>query len=211
MDAPAATGEANEELRLVVFFVELPDALPVADGSTLAFYTEEHMDELEDLVFKPLRSLTSVPGPGTNNVFVSFRFWQVAESDLESRHPWEATDFVLKKIMPDNLKPRREADFEPPAGVGYRTVVEAVTPLVRCQDADAMTERLSDAFDRCERRGRSCRSGAQSRSIPRSPSLRGYEAGPRHSRARPQCSRPTVVAAAPSATAATVASSPALR
>ena len=155
LDAPAATGEANEELRLVVFFVELPDALPVADGSTLAFYTEEHMDELEDLVFKPLRSLTSVPDPGTNNVFVSFRFWQVAESDLESRHPWETTDFVLKKIMPDNLKPRREADFEPPAGVGHRTVVEAVTPLVRCQDADAMTERLSDAFDRCERRERS--------------------------------------------------------
>lgn len=137
------------QLRLVVFFLELPEPLPVVDGSTISIEMDERVPELEGL---DLRVLASGPAVAhlSGKLFVSFRFWQVDASDLTPLPFLEATFKLIRRIMPAHLHSQEDAGACGPHFASYHTVVEAVTLLRWGHDRENTQDELTRAFDRCE-------------------------------------------------------------
>lgn len=138
------------ELRLVAFFLELPEPVPIASGATISVLTDEQLPELEGL---PLRAVPGGPAfpDFSGDLFVSFRFWQVDASHLTPPPYLEATFKVIRRIMPPHLHAREDAGDRGPHFAPYHTVVEAVTPLRLRLDEQKNEDELTAAFDRCER------------------------------------------------------------
>ncbi len=140
----------RDQLRLIVFLIELPEPLPFADGSTLTFELDEEVGGLGDAIAVPTRERMDLAfEPGRS--FVSFRFHRVAPrvGVVTGMGPVRE---AIRKAFPASLH-GGEASFDDissaeavsePDVDGYSTVVEAVTPA-RLDEADA----VSEAFDRC--------------------------------------------------------------
>jgi hypothetical protein len=139
----------NSELRLVVFFLELPEPLPIVSGTTISVVTDERLPELEDLSLRVVPGGAALPDV-SGNVFVSFRFWQVDASHLTPPPYLEATFEVIRRLLPPHLHAREGAGRRGPQFASYRTVVEAVTPFRWGPDKDKSQDELTAAFDRCE-------------------------------------------------------------
>ncbi|MBI4571544.1 MAG: hypothetical protein HY723_06300, partial [Chloroflexi bacterium] len=137
------------EVRLAVFFLELPEALAIENGSTFTFQTEDTFPELEGVdSIHPTADLPPfrISRESAGNVVVSFRILQVDASQLTERPILETTDRAIERVLPKSVAKRRRSEIEAPRLYPHRTVIEAVTP-VRGRDDNE----LNIAFDRCER------------------------------------------------------------
>lgn len=130
------------------FFVLLPDAMPVPNGSTWTFLTDELEPLLDGMVFSPAPHLppTSVDGPACN--FASIRFLQVddpSEAELVADHNVlrRAVERIVETADHDSPDP-----LPPPALNRYRTVVEMVTFVARKADLTT-TDTKRDPLTRC--------------------------------------------------------------
>ena len=130
------------------FFVLLPDAMPVPNGSTWSFFTDELEPLLEGAAFSPASHMPPARVSGGGRNFASIRFLQVDD-------PSEA------KLMTDHDVLRRAVDrivetadrgalgsLPPPALNQYRTVVELVTFVAQEADLTA-TDNKPDPLTRC--------------------------------------------------------------
>lgn len=133
-------------LRKIVFLLELPEPIAIANGSTFTLHFNQPVAELQDIAMQPLAHLPPLPDHLTGNLFVSFRFWQVDYRQSVSMA--DAWDPVVRQALPPHLhaKSREETATQPPRFDLRRTVIEAVTPIfTRNPDTDVLTE----AFERC--------------------------------------------------------------
>jgi hypothetical protein len=138
------------ELRIVAFFLELPEPLPIVNGTTISVLTDEQLPELEGLPLRVVPGGAALPDV-SGNVFVSFRFWQVDASHLTPPPYLEATFEVVRRVMPPHLHAREDAGRCGPHFASYHTVVQAVTALRWRLDRQENRDELTAAFDRCER------------------------------------------------------------
>jgi hypothetical protein len=130
------------------FFVLLPDAMPVPNGSTWTFLTDEVEPLLEGMVFSPAPHLPPTPVDGPARNFASIRFLQVddpPEARLMADHDVlrRAVDRIVEIAVRDAIDPP-----EPPKLGRYRTVVELVTFVARSEDLTT-TDTKPDPLTRC--------------------------------------------------------------
>jgi hypothetical protein len=140
--------------RTVVFFIGLPDPLPLPHGSTFSSVLGVPVPALRGLAWAPTVDVPAFPEHFQNQLFVSVRIWQV-----KSR-PWTPSDYypevfkVVETVVPAAVSRRFERGEAEEASQDtrldelsetYVTVVEAVTLLFRKDGNDP----LSAAFDRC--------------------------------------------------------------
>jgi len=131
--------------RKVVFFIELPEQIPVPHGSTLSRILDIHVPEYE---YSVTRIVDRLPYTEVENekggLIVSIRFWQPlvpVDNPLS-----DALDQVIHAILPERLfKDHKRVDHPIPRPTTCRSIVDAVTLLLPA-DGDA---RVSKAFDRC--------------------------------------------------------------
>jgi hypothetical protein len=136
------------EIKLVSFFIELPEPVGIPDGSLFSFQTSDHFPELEGLEFRMTASSPPIViPPGETNAIAGFSFWQVDGRQVAPYPFSEAAGIVMKSAL--------GIDREEPNQVGsapqlyeYKTVVQATTPI-RVDETPNANE-LTAAFDRCE-------------------------------------------------------------
>lgn len=85
--APQGQGSADEP-QLVLYFVALPDPLPVPNGSTFSLELEEWVPHFQDMVLQPAPGIPPIPGSGSGHSIISIKFWQVRA----------ASDYYLRRI-----------------------------------------------------------------------------------------------------------------
>src|SRR5262245_55393406 len=80
-------------LRLIIFFIPLPDSLPFPHSSTFGFLFGQD-DRLAGLHFAPTREIPPPPedvfSPG--QMFVSLKFWQAKDGAAEDMAEFDAID-----------------------------------------------------------------------------------------------------------------------
>lgn len=138
-----------DDLRLIVFFLELPDPLPLPDETVYTLEVEGRL-RLPGVEVRQTAAGPALPLDG-GALFVSLRVWQVDVDPVTLDDSLEAVEAVLDRALPAGLiRPReRSGDAQRRGDAGgetlaaTRTVVEAVTPLLPGEDA------VSEAFDRC--------------------------------------------------------------
>lgn len=148
--------------RLVIFFVRLPEPVPIPHGAIFSFSSvDEYWAELEGAAVAQAEGHEPIEWPG--HPFVSLRFW-TAERELAEADKRElgAVFEVMRGVLPahlftpdeepdedseipESLRALDEDEGEPP--VDYVTVVEAVAVLPPPRRMKETT--LSDSFDRC--------------------------------------------------------------
>lgn len=152
-DATAATAERAWP-RLVVFFVALPEPLPVSHGSTYSKMFDELIPEWAETEVKVTSDGPILKEAGGRQ-FVSLKFWQV-------REPPPQTDRIIQtsvsRVVDTVLGVTRDdSDLPPdlaPEEEHYRTVVEMVTAVTRdpAWAVDSPVEErgsAADPFTRC--------------------------------------------------------------
>jgi hypothetical protein len=142
-------------LRLAIFFIPVPDALPFSHGTTYSFMLRED-ERLAGLRVQPTPDVAPVPdevfGP-EGQMFVSLKFWQAKDAFANFRAEFEAVDAVMREVVPADVLGERGGERGEEATEllpeSYRTIVEAVTPLLSDDPDERNPERIqSDAFDR---------------------------------------------------------------
>ena len=136
--------------RLVVFFIALPDPLPIPDGAIFTFtHLDTYVRELEGHMMAQQAGGPRVEWAGQN--FSSLRFWRTPVERLfwDEKHdaPWRIMRRTHPFLMNEGKSEEGHTDAREHLALelgAYTTVVEAVTPLSRHRD-DAMT----DAFEQC--------------------------------------------------------------
>jgi hypothetical protein len=129
------------------FFVVLPDAIPVPNGSSWTFYTNEREPSLDGMRLAPVAHARPNQPEEQGYNFVSIRFLQVddnTESDLVAEHTilTRAVDRIVKASPTDSALPS-----SPPLD-RHRTVVEMVTFVASAEDLVA-TVAKQDPLTRC--------------------------------------------------------------
>jgi hypothetical protein len=141
-------------MRLVIFFIPVPDPLPFPHGSTYTFMLGEDA-RLAGLGIQPTPETAPVPeeifAPG--QMVVSLKFWQAKDSFADFRAESDAVADVMRAVVPaEVLGETSESRSDDAMGLlpdNYRTIVEAVTPLIADDPDERDPIRIqSDAFDR---------------------------------------------------------------
>jgi hypothetical protein len=140
-------------MRLVIF-IPVPDPLPFPHGSTYTFMLGEDA-RLAGLGIQPTPETAPVPeeifAPG--QMVVSLKFWQAKDSFADFRAESDAVADVMRAVVPaEVLGETSESRSDDAMGLlpdNYRTIVEAVTPLIADDPDERDPIRIqSDAFDR---------------------------------------------------------------
>jgi hypothetical protein len=75
-----------DQLRLSLFFVPLPEPVPIPHGTTISFALEEQDSRLRGISWQPAIDVPPIPDWDGDHLFVSVKFWQVkAVSDYYIR------------------------------------------------------------------------------------------------------------------------------
>ncbi|MGW5918479.1 hypothetical protein ACWFPY_05760 [Nocardia fluminea] len=132
------------------FFVLLPDALPIPDGSTVTFYTDEPEPLLESVAMAPMETLPPVSDKFSGRNFVSIRFLQMRDP---IRTAMEADNEILMHAVHRICKGAEgdrkfSSSYDSDKDDRLRTVVEMVTFVAKSEDLIA-TAHKPDPLTRC--------------------------------------------------------------
>jgi len=139
---PDKSSQSSSASRKIVFFLELPNPISIANGSTFFFQLTDLVPELRGISMRATNWVPPYPEEMSGRMFVSFRFWQV---EYQHAVMFEPLFEAMRRGLPVGLHSHRDNAAQPSVD-SYRTVVEAVT-LIHASNPD--TESLSRAFDRC--------------------------------------------------------------
>jgi hypothetical protein len=144
----------ENEPRLIIFFVPLPEPLGLPHGSTFYFEREETVDWLQGVRMSPTKDVPPPPQEaeqsGKNSV--SLRIWQPKHRFVPSTDSMDAVSRVVRQVLgelesgKETASPKSSQDEALPES--YLTVIEAVTPLFKTQ-GQTTGDAVSSAFDRC--------------------------------------------------------------
>lgn len=133
------------------FYAILPDAMPIPDGTTLTFYTEEPEPLLEDVRGVVHPDLPPIPERYSGRNFVSIKVLQVVDDAV---NPMEADNSLLMKAFSRICAPQDDFKAISHPTDRFRTVVEMVTFVARPEDLigkpskpDPLTRCLDKLFD----------------------------------------------------------------
>jgi hypothetical protein len=139
------------DVRLAVFFLCLPDVLPVPHETTFTFKRDEVFPELAGVTMQATEDTEpyddALGEEATGRGFVSLKFWQLRTSASELWEPMEDVLKVVRAVVPGFGTEKEPDPTARPDVLAYRTVVEAVTPIRVGDTPEPYLERCLDSLD----------------------------------------------------------------
>lgn len=87
-------------MRVIVFFLPLPEPLPLPHHEVFTFFGEKH-PQLEGLAVQPTRETPPFPEEATGRLFTSLRFWQrIIDTEADLAREVEPVDAIVRSIVP---------------------------------------------------------------------------------------------------------------
>jgi hypothetical protein len=142
--------EPEGEPLAVVFFIPLPNPLPLPHESIYTFVSDRPVSFLEGIEVRQRAESPPMPGM-SGNLSTSLKVWQVKASPPAYQQEFADLHGFVSSILPIELASAENGDEavvmeqEEEEEEVYRTVIEAVTTLLP-EDGN---EQVSNAFDRC--------------------------------------------------------------
>jgi hypothetical protein len=130
------------DTNITVFFIPLPQALPLSHGSTFSF-GEEGVSGLPDLPMLHSPDTPPFPNMTSGSNFTSLKIWQVKSTMLGFRERIDAAMKVVSAVTPFEPLVDFATSADSPPVDAVITVVEAVSPI-----SSSDPQEVSAALDR---------------------------------------------------------------